>query len=160
MNLKRGPGIGLLFLAGYCTTTFLVALTVNEGLAPKGCLPAYLKERTHVDYSHLFRLLRWVPWSWTSWCFVEPPILILGNQTTKAVARDGSSVGPKPIPGPGEWQLSLVQVRTELPICFLPYFACTTKRGTHFSIGCRWDDADHYYIFPRIAVKPLESSKE
>jgi len=79
--------------------------------------------------------------------------MILGNQKGRFPTRDHSAFGPKPIPGPGEWQFSVVQVRPEIPLWFLPYFAYTTKEGDHFSIGCRWDDTDHYYIFPRVAVK-------
>jgi hypothetical protein len=79
--------------------------------------------------------------------------MILGNQKGRFPTLDHSAFGPKPIPEPGEWQFSVVQVRPEIPLWFLPYFAYTTKEGDHFSIGCRWDDTDHYYIFPRVAVK-------
>ncbi len=160
MHLKRWCRISLGCLAGYCVTTLLAALTVNEGLFSRGCLPTYLKERSRQDYSHFFRPFRWVPWPWTSWCFVEPPIMLLGNQKGKFAARDGSALGPKPIPESGEWQFSVVQVRRGIPVFFLPYFAWTTRAGTHFSVGCRWDDSDHYYIFPRIAIKALQKLKE
>ena len=153
MNFKRWLQISLWFVVGYAGTTFLIALTVNEGINSRGCLPSYLRERRRDDYSHLFRLFRWVPWTWTSWCFVEPPTMIWGNQRGRFPTRDHSAFGPKPIPEPGEWQFSVVQVRPEIPLWFLPYFAYTTKEGDHFSIGCRWDDTDHYYIFPRVAVK-------
>jgi len=156
VRVKRWLQISLLLMVGYSTLTFFVALTVNEKLASKGCLPAYLREKSRTDYTHLFALLRWVPWSATSWCFVEPPIMLLGNQKGTFAPRDGSAVGPKPIPEPGEWQFSVVQVRRELPICFLPYFAFTARGGMHFSVGCRWDDTDHYYVFPRIAIKPIK----
>jgi hypothetical protein len=155
MNFRRWLRISWLLMAGYASTTLLVALTVNEGLSPKGCLPGYLKDRSRDDYSYLFRLFRWVPWTWTSWCFAEPPIMLLGNQKGTFPTRDSSAIGPKPIPKPGEWQFSVVQVRAEIPIWFLPYFAYTTQQGSHFSIGCRWDDTDHYYVFPRIAVKNI-----
>ena len=138
---------------GYVGTTLAVALTVNEGLTSNGCLPSYLKNRSRDDYTYFFKAFRWVPWAWTSWCFAEPPIMLLGNQKGKFATRDHSAVGPKPIPEPGEWQFSVVQVRAGIPIWFLPYFAWTTQNGNHFSIGCRWDDTDHYYIFPRIAFK-------
>jgi hypothetical protein len=153
MSLRRWQRISLLLITAYAGTTFLAALTVNEGLSPGGCLPGYLRERTRDDYSYLFKLFRWVPWTWTSWCFVEPPRMILGNQKGRYPTRDHSATGPKPIPEPGEWQLSVVQVRPEIPLWFLPYFAWTTKKGNHFSAGCRWDDIDHYYVFPRIAIK-------
>jgi hypothetical protein len=85
--------------------------------------------------------------------------MLLGNQKETFPTRDRSAIGPKPIPKPGEWQFSVVQVRAEIPIWFLPYFAYTTRQGSHFSIGCRWDDTDHYYIFPRIAVKNILKPK-
>jgi hypothetical protein len=153
MNFRRWRRISLWFVVGYASTTFLTALTVNEGVNSRGCLPSYLRERRRDDYSHWFRFFRRVPWTWTSWCFVEPPTMILGNQRGRFPTRDHSAFGPKPIPEPGEWQFSVVQVRPEIPLWFLPYFACTTKEGDHFSIGCRWDDTDHYYVFPRIAFK-------
>ena len=153
MNSRRWLHIGLILAGGYVGTTLAVALTVNEGLSCNKCLPDYLKNRTRDDYSYLFKPFRWVPWTWTSWCFAEPPIMLLGNQKGRFATRDRSAMGPKPIPEPGEWQFSVVQVRAGIPVWFLPYFACTTQRGNHFSIGCRWDDTDHYYIFPRIAVK-------
>jgi len=152
-QFRRWLRIGVLLMGFYVASTLLVALTVNVRLSAKECLPEYLKNRTRSDYSHLFRPFRWVPWTWTSWCFAEPPIMILGNQRGRFLTRDRSALGPKPIPEPGEWQFSVVEVRDGVPIWFLPYFACTTRSGSHFSIGCRWDDSDHYYVFPRIAFK-------
>ena len=156
MNFRRALYIIILFLPAYNVATVLVALTANQRLGSGECLPAHLRNRTHDDYSHLFKPFRWVPRSWTSWCFVEPPLLLLGNQKGTLAARNRSTRGPKPIPRPGEWQLSVVQLRERLPVFFLPYFAFTTKKGTHFSVGCRWDDTDHYYTFPRIALKTRE----
>jgi len=47
-----------------------------------------------------------------------------------------------------------VQLKNGWPL-FLPYLAFTTKSGTHFRIGCRWDDVDHYYTFPSFALAKL-----
>ena len=117
------------------------------------CLPEWLRGKTHDDY--YLTWTRWIPRSATSWCIKAPPIQLLGNQEGEALAADGT-IGPKPIPRPGEWQLSIVQIKKGWPF-FLPYFAWTTEQGTHFRLGARWDDVDQYYTFPSIAIaKPWE----
>jgi len=56
---------------------------------------------------------------------------------------------PKPITAPGTWQISKFP---DGP-WYAWYFAFTTKGGTHFRIGARWDDVDSYTEFPSIAIK-------
>ena len=110
---------------------------------PRECLPDHLKHEHHKDW-------RWplcyIPRAWTSWCrgrhFGYPPELLRGNCWT---GKQGIWVYPKPIPQPGQWQLSS-------PF----YFAFTTKAGWHFRFGCRYDDVDFYYTVPSLALKRIE----
>ena len=104
-------------------------------------LPDSYMPHTGFDIS----FLRWIPRGATSWCFVEPPIILLGNY--------GIAL-PKPIPEKGRWQVSVVQMCRGWPV-FLPYAAVTTRRGYHVRIGARWDDVDGYYTFPSFALKKV-----
>lgn len=140
--------LGLAVIAGYAILICLASIMPGPDLVGNRCLPKWLQGEAHTDY--YLSWTRWIPRSATSWCIDEAPVQLLGNQKEKAVARNGA-VGPKPIPGPGEWQMSAVQLKNGWPL-FLPYFAFTTKGGTHLRIGCRWDDVDHYYTFPSFAL--------
>jgi hypothetical protein len=137
-------------LFGSLILIYLVALLPERNLFGDHCLPAWLRGKNHDDY--YFYQMRWIPRSATSWCIPQAPILLLGNQRGRAAALDGR-IGPKPVPQPGEWQVSVVQLKRDWPL-FLPYVAWTTKDGTHFRFGARWDDIDHYYTFPSIAIAP------
>jgi hypothetical protein len=116
----------------------LLLIPGNSGkrLIGNDCLPKTLQGKVHNDYKFMFA--RKLPRAVTSLGMVEPPIALLGSNL--------------PIPTPGSWQISLVQVRRSFPI-YLPYAACTTKSGLHFRIGARWDNYDHYYTFPSLALK-------
>lgn len=116
------------------------------------CLPPHIKNKKHTDYT--LPGTKWIPFWATSWCFVEPPIMLLGNQKQRSVAANGQ-LGSSPIPEPGTWQLSMVQLKKQW-VFTLPYFALTTKTGFHFRIGCRWDNVDHYFVFPSIAARHLK----
>ncbi len=135
-------------LLGYVILIYLVALLPERNLFGDRCLPAWLQGKSHNDY--YFSWTQWIPRSATSWCIAQAPILLLGNQKGRARAQDGR-IGPKPVPEPGEWQVSMVRLKRDWPL-FLPYIAWTKKDGTHFRFGARWDDVDHYYTFPSIAI--------
>jgi hypothetical protein len=127
------------------------ALLVFERILGEKCLSPELAQKLHEDFP---RYLRWIPRSATSWRMVQPPLMILGNQTTYCAARNGKS-GPRAVPARGEWQISLVQVRVRWPF-FLPYFAATLGNGWHARFGCRWDELDAYYSVPSVTVKKLK----
>ncbi|MBI4459997.1 MAG: hypothetical protein HY648_08060 [Acidobacteria bacterium] len=139
---------------GYLLSVYLAAALPGGPGIGKECLPEWLRDKAHDDY--YVSWTRWIPRSATSWCLEHPPIQILGNQRQRAAAKDGT-LGPKPIPLPGRWQVSVVQIKKGWPL-FLPYIAWTSKGGTHFRLGARWDDVDHYYTFPSIALaRPFEA---
>lgn len=152
-KFKNLSGIIFSIFTLYMILIYAVALAPQEKLLGKRCLPDKLKERLHDDY--YLPDTTWIPFYATSWCLVEPPILLIGNQKSKSQLKNGQE-GPKPIPMPGEWQISIVQIKKKLPL-ILPYAAFTTKSNLHFRIGCRWDDIDHYYVFPSISVKRLSN---
>jgi hypothetical protein len=157
-KLRKILRILLISFAAYAAATLIVALSVNEALMSKDCLPDSFGARPHDDYTigrWKLPLISRIPWNLTAWCFVEPPIYIAGNQ--KSFYEHNGHRGLKPIPAPGEWQLSLVRVREGLPF-FLPYFAFTMHSGNHFRAGCRLDDVDFYYVFPSISLKRLHDS--
>jgi hypothetical protein len=148
MIRKRFFRILAVLFAAYAVV-ILMSMTVPVAPAiGNRCLPPSLRGKAHDDY--YFSWLRWIPRSATSWCIDRPPHLILGNQREQSTAPNGAR-GPKPIPSRGEWQVSAVQLRPGWPV-FLPYIAFTTPGGTHVRIGCRWDDVDHYYTFPTLAI--------
>jgi len=62
---------------------------------------------------------------------------------------------PKPIPPPGQWQLSLCYPKFFDFEMVLPYFAITTKSGWHIRFGCRWSDdsSGRYYILLSLALR-------
>lgn len=126
--------LGLIVL-GYFLTGYLFA--VFSGLIGESALPEHLRSANHPDY--VISVLRGIPRKVTSCHFVEPPIKILGNASVKPISK------------PGSWQLSAVQVKKDWPF-FFPYFAFTFN-GVHFRVGCRWDNVDHYYTMPSIALK-------
>jgi hypothetical protein len=136
----------LAFCCLYIISVYAVALLSSPPLIGKGAVPLHLKDAPHGDY--LF--FKSIPVSWSSFRFSEPPKLLIGNNLLFHKGRDGG-YGPAPIPQKGGWQIAVIQEKTGWPI-FLPYFAITTGGGWHFRIGCRWDDVDHYYVFPSIAV--------
>jgi len=138
----------------YIALIYAVALLPHEKLIGNRCLPDNLKHLAHDDY---ISGLRGVPRSITSACFVEPPVLVLGNEKASAQTLDGK-VGPHPLPDPGEWELAFVQEKKHWPI-YIPYFAITTKNGWHFRLGCRWDHVDHYFTFVSLAAKKLNPKK-
>lgn len=131
----------------YFSLGFLTALLFGGG----NCLPPHLANEGHSDRVLGFR---WMSRELTARCLVQPPIpLITSRNFPLSLARNGV-YGPKPIPGPNQMQVSLVQVREGWPF-FLPYLAVTAQR-LHFRIGVRWDDVDHYYTLDSIALKMME----
>ncbi len=139
----------LIGLGAYVALIALIIIFSFPPLIGNHCLPDQLKGKLHEDF--FFPSIRWIPRAATAFCFAEPPIKLLGNQNYWEDAKNGE-LGPKPIPPPGQWQLTVVQVKKGWPL-YIPYFALTTKKGTHFRIGCRWDDADNYYVLPSIGFK-------
>jgi len=122
----------------------------SEKFEERTCLPGKLQSQLHEDYP---RGLRWISRRATSWCMVQPPTMVMGNQTNYSSA-EGSS-GPEAIPNRGQWQLSFVQVKRGSPL-FLPYFAVTTTSGWHWRAGCRWDQLGKYYSFPSGTIKKIK----
>lgn len=105
------------------------------------CLPVFLKRARHDDWPWP---LRYIPRAWTSFCG-NPPDKLLGNQFETAVDWKGKVVlYPKPIPPPGQWQIS-----------WPPYVAVTLKNRWHFRAGVRWDDTDFYFTFPSFKIGRL-----
>ncbi|MBI4160745.1 MAG: hypothetical protein HY506_02445 [Candidatus Yanofskybacteria bacterium] len=148
-RIKKIIKSSVILLSIYLATCLAAAILFarRDG---KACLPIPIqKGKLHQDY--YFEFLRWIPFAWTSWCFEEPPILIAGNQNYWE-KLPGGSAGPKPLPRPGEWQLSIIQIKRGWPL-FFPYFSFTTQDGLHFRIGCRWDDIDSYFVLPSFAIK-------
>lgn len=141
---------GIAILGVYLLFCYGVAATSPIPVFGRDCLPQALKDKRHTDYP---KGLRWIPWHITSWCAWEPPRKLAGNQKSNSVSLAGKS-GPKPVPEPGTWQISVVRLKHRIPL-FLPYAAYTTKNRVHVRLGCRWDDVDHYYVFPSIAVKKV-----
>jgi len=128
----------------YIFLTYFLALTEMCGM----CLPLNRRGQAHTDYTLPF--LRWIPRKATAFRFVEPPITLAASGSHKVSVAENGLVGLRPIPEFGEWQFSAVQVRPGLPF-YLFYFACTTSDHVHYRIGARWDDVDHFYVFPSIA---------
>ena len=121
-----------------------------EKFEKRTCLPEKLQDQLHKDYP---RGLQWISRRATSWCMVQPPTMVLGNQTNYS-STEGSS-GPEAIPNRGQWQFSFVRVKKGIPL-FLPYFAVTTTSGWHGRAGCRWDQLDKYYSFPSGTIKMIK----
>jgi hypothetical protein len=55
-----------------------------ERFEGRECLPGRLQYESHEDYP---TGLRWIPRSATSWHMVQPPLMVLGNQTNYYVSR-------------------------------------------------------------------------
>lgn len=127
----------------YFSVSFAVAC-VNE--LGKPCLPPHLYNKAQDDYLLFGSLIKR---RWVAFRLAGLPIMVAGNQSN--FSDDGS---PKPIPMPGEWQLSFVRVIKDGPF-FLPYYAITSKKALHFRIAMRRDDLDGYFI-PSITIKRLE----
>jgi hypothetical protein len=125
---------------GYVCVGVLL-LTLYQG---DECLPQRLKKRLHDDYS--LAAFQSLPRSTTCFCLKKPPRLLLGS--ADMAKTPGGLWGPKPIPKPGQWQVSVVPIWGPF---YLPYVAHTSKRAMHFSAGVRWDDVDNYYVAPRLA---------
>lgn len=108
-----------------------------------GCMPDHLKGQLHTDYS--IPAFQSVPRGTMYASLVQPPILLAGSSGYPTEAATNGEHGPKPIPGPGQWQLSTIQVKKGWPF-YLFYVAYTTKNGSHFRLGTRWDDVDKFYV--------------
>jgi len=133
------------FVASYFVLGYLVAFFDGN------CVPFHKMDDVHCDY--YFRVAKYIPWGWTTRCLVQPPIMIAGNSRSTGWTANGR-LGPKPIPEPGEWQLSVIQVKEGWPL-YLPYFAVTFSGGMHFRIGTRWDDVDGYYVVASTSIKDM-----
>ena len=118
----------------------------NYDYLPEIHRPGGLRPR-HDDFIPGFRwILRW----WLARPLADVPYLLYGNQQywirneypyQEIIDISWDNIkfkweyAPKPIPRPGEWQLSIVPAKIMgLRFC-LPYFAITTKSGRHFRIG-------------------------
>ncbi|MDO8495398.1 MAG: hypothetical protein Q7S32_02625 [bacterium] len=154
--LKRFFRLVFYLTVSYLAVVYLFAILSCPSLIGQDSLPAHLKLKKHGDYT--MPGTKWIPFSVTAWSIVEPPIMLLGNQTQKATSLQNQT-GPSPIPEPGTWQLSAIQLKKSWPL-FLPYFALTTKSGWHFRISCRWDDIDHYYVFPSLSARYLKEYRQ
>jgi len=106
------------------------------------CLPEHLKWKIHCDYFWFKKISR----IQTSRCLVYPPILVLGKNF-------------KPIPKPGQWQFSFIQVRHG-SILHVFYFALTLENLFHVRAGTRLDDIDHYYTLFSLAAKDLKKTRQ
>jgi hypothetical protein len=105
---------------------------------PKSALPKHLQNRLHEDFPWPFSF---IPRAWTAFDW-GTPTKIKGTQRPYGGVM--KPIGPK-----GTWQLSKF---LDGP-WFAYYFAFTTKGGTHWRIGARYDDVDHYTEWPSIARK-------
>lgn len=128
--------------AGYIALVYLTILLSPEIRMNADELPNSIAQNEHGDYK--LWGTHWIPRTLTSMHFVEPPYVLVSNQADPT----------KPVPEKGAWQLTAVQVKKGWPL-FLPYFAFTSASGIHFRAGCRYDDVDHYYTFPSIALKKI-----
>lgn len=119
---------------------------------PDSALPEHLRGKRHNDFPWP---LKWVPRGWTAFKWGKPR-LVSGYvnpwhhaEQDDLVQAFGDGPHPKPITSPGTWQLS----RFPGGPWWAWYFAFTTRGGTHFRIGARWDDVDGYVEWPSVAVK-------
>ena len=102
----------------------------------KKCLPESLRDAKHTDFPWP---LKWVPRSWTAFCWDGPPTMLFGNQKEKRIGPDGR-LGPAPIGEPSSFQVSW-------PLYFA--FSLGKKKDgkfRHFRVGFRWDDVWGAYI--------------
>lgn len=120
----------------------------------RSCLPAHLQTRTHTDWEYK----KHTPWHANVVCDNGAPQLIWGNQDYWAMAEN-KKFGPKPVPRPGEWQISRKTFQTAEGPRHLYYFAITKHvygQWFHFRLAeFRWDDVDNYYVFFSTASKFL-----
>ncbi|MBL8029627.1 MAG: hypothetical protein JNN11_00015 [Candidatus Doudnabacteria bacterium] len=127
---------------------------VIEITGSKACLPEHLHHKTHTDWE----FKKQTPWHTNVICDHGPPLQVWGNQDYWSVAEN-KRIGPKPIPRPGEWQLSRKTFPTHKGPRDLYYFAFTVHifgEWYHFRVAeFRWDDVDGYYIFFSAASKFL-----
>jgi hypothetical protein len=156
MLLSQAKGGNLVFvlvllalLAALMLAYYVIGLAVALVWGGSDCLPAHLRGQKHDDR---MRIKSWMSREMTSRSLVEPPVMLVGSREhLMATARNGSH-GPKPIPSPGHWQLSVARAYPGSWF-YLPYFAFTTRFGLHFRIGTRWDDIDHYFTLDSFSIK-------
>ena len=174
---------GWIFVSIVFLTVFMIFISLFENrdfsFLPPEHRPLGKRDR-HDDYPWPFSR---IPRSWTSFETIRPPLMILGNQNYWSHFEGGQVVsdldvdylrkrnpvffavyGPKPIPRPGEWQISIVRAEFWGYSIRLPYLAFTTKGGWHFRVGARWTDRTldsfwNYVTWPSIAIKKLEVSQ-
>ncbi len=113
-----------------------------------GCLVDKRKDGYHADY--LWGLITFVKWKDTVLCGIDPPLMVLGNQSYSTYEGH-----PKPIPLPGQWQVSRTVVSTSYWKVKLYYVAYTNKEMYHTRIGWRWDDLDDFFLFSIVPAKKL-----
>ncbi len=130
-----------------CASYFLPVVFENRG---EHCLQDERKYTNHTDYA--FGLITAIPWKETTFCGIDPPYLVAGNQDYTRWVKN--RYAPKPIPLPGQWQFSYTLVDTSLWRVYLPYVAVTTKDMYHVRLGWRWDDIDEIF-FPSFACKKI-----
>ena len=119
------------------------------------CLVDSRKNGYHSDYLWGYAPVKW---SHTVLCGIEAPIQDAGNQRYDVWVLGRPA--PKPVPLPGEWQVSHTTVRTRLWNVRLYYFAATTLGLYHVRIGWRWDDLDDFFLFSVVPLKKLPYSWE
>lgn len=78
-----------LALIGYALVVYLAALLPWGPRIGNECLPEWLQGKRHDDY--YLRWTRWLPRAATSWCIQSAPLLLLGNQKSRAQALDGTT---------------------------------------------------------------------
>lgn len=122
-----------------------------------GCLVDQRKEGYHTDY--LWGYLPGIKWKWTVLCGLGPPTQDAGNQDYHVGPHEANH--PKPIPLPGQWQLShrLAKTRWWWDVR-LHYFARTDRHGHHSRIGWRWDDKDNLYLPSLVIWKNIDYVKD
>ncbi len=118
------------------------------------CMPTTLRAQTHTDFT--MPGTKWIPRRFTCFCLpTKGPKVLWYSAGTEFVNLPSGELAPKPIPKPGEWQFSVVQMRPSLPF-YWPYWAWTSGTGMHYRAGVRWDDVDKFYVFPSLARHQLD----
>lgn len=147
-------GTFVVILSGY--GLYVTPMLVQNGGGH--CIADERKYDYHTDY--LWGYISFVPWKHTVFCGIDPPVQHIGNQDFDRWVTIGESsltgrYAPKPIPLPGQWQVSSTVVKTMWWDVRLHYVAFTTKGMRHGRIGWRWDDIDEFFLPSLVIMKNL-----
>lgn len=135
---------------------FAAGIEVIKKYGGAHCLPESVRWKDHDDY--YFGFLQHIPRRATCFCGVPPPTQRGGNQDYWGVDDEGRSY-PMPIPRPGEFQHSVVEIKDMNTV--LHYYAINLPRswllphGLHLRIGWRYDNIDGFYTWS-ISRKTIE----